>query len=55
MGIETRTSFRNSAAYIQGWSKALKDDKEAIIRATAKAEAAYNLIMGITDDEQEEA
>lgn len=56
MGVETATSFRNSAAYIQGWSKALKDDKEAIIRASAKAEAAYNLIMGITeDDEQEEA
>lgn len=56
-GVETATSFRNSAAYIQGWSKALKDDKEAIIRASAKAEAAYNLIMGIGEeaDESEEA
>lgn len=55
MGVETKTSFRNSAAYIKGWSKKLKDDKEAIIRAAEKAEAAYNLIMGIEEEEQEEA
>ena len=54
MGVETKTSFRNSAAYIQGWSRKLKDDKEAIIRAAAKAEAAYNLIMGIEEDEEQE-
>lgn len=53
MGVETKTSFRNSAAYIKGWSKKLKDDKEAIIRAAEKAEAAYNLIMGITDEEED--
>lgn len=53
-GVETATSFRNSAAYIQGWSKKLKEDKEAIIRASAKAEAAYKLIMGITEDEEQE-
>ena len=54
MGVETATSFRNNAAYIQGWSKKLKEDKEAIIRASAKAEAAYNLIMGIEVDSDEE-
>ena len=54
MGVETATSFRNSAGYIQGWSKKLKEDKEAIIRASAKAEAAYNLIMGIEPNEDGE-
>lgn len=53
MGVETKTSFRNSTAYIKGWSAKLKDDKEAIIRASAKAEMAYKLIMGITDDEED--
>lgn len=53
MGVETKTSFRNSTAYIKGWSAKLKDDKEAIIRASAKAEMAYKLIMGIEENEEE--
>lgn len=54
-GVETKTSFRNNAAYIQGWSKKLKEDKEAIIRAAAKAEAAYKLIMGMEDEDEKPA
>lgn len=54
MGVETATSFRNSAGYIQGWSKKLKEDSQAIIRASAKAEQAYNLIMNITEDNEEQ-
>ena len=50
MGVETSSSFRNNAGYIQGWSKALKEDTKAIIKASAKAEAAYNLIMNIAFD-----
>jgi len=46
-GIETESSFRNSAAYVQGWLKALKDDKKFIISASAKADKAVNLILGI--------
>ena len=47
MGVETSSSFRNNAAYIQSWVSALKEDTKAIVRASAKAEAAYYLIMGI--------
>ena len=32
-GLETEASFRNSAGYIQGWLKALKDDKRLIVEA----------------------
>lgn len=53
-GVETTSSFRNNTAYIQSWVRALKDDTKAIIRASAKAEAAFNLIMGIENDESAE-
>ncbi len=50
LGIETRTSFRNNAAYIQSWLKALKDDPKMIVWASGRAEKAYDLIMGYTEN-----
>ncbi len=50
MGVSTRSSFRNNAAYIGAWVAKLKEDNKAIIRAAAKAERAYNLIMGIEEN-----
>ena len=44
-GIETSSSFRNNAAYIQNWLKVLKDDKRFIVSAAGKAEKAVNLIL----------
>lgn len=44
-GLETSASFRNSTGYIQGWLKALKDDKRLIISAAGAAEKAVNLIL----------
>lgn len=49
MGIETPLSLRNSAGYIQGWLKALKDDKSLIIGAAARAEKAARLILNQMD------
>ena len=48
-GIETPKSFKNSAAYIQGWSKALKDNKKMIVEASGKANKAVNYILGKKD------
>ena len=45
-GLESEASFRNSAGYIQGWLKALKDDKRLIVSAAGAAEKAVNLILG---------
>ena len=45
VGLETSTSLRNNAAYIQNWLKVLKDDKKFIISAAGKAEKAVNLIL----------
>lgn len=46
IGIETEKSFRNTTAYIQSWVKALKDDKQMIVHASAKASKAFEMIMG---------
>jgi antirestriction protein ArdC len=45
-GLETRGNFRNSAAYIQSWRRALKDDKRLIVSATGRAEKAVRFILG---------
>ena len=44
-GIETASSFKNSAAYIQNWSRKLKEDRKLIVSASSKAEKAVNYIL----------
>ncbi|MBQ5581143.1 MAG: DUF1738 domain-containing protein [Clostridia bacterium] len=44
-GIESEGSFRNSAAYIQGWSSKLKEDRKMIVSASSRAEKAVTLIL----------
>lgn len=48
LGLETDSSFKNSAAYIQSWLKALRNDKRMIVTAASKAEKAVALIFGET-------
>ena len=45
-GIESEKSFRNSVAYIQSWLKALKDNPEMIVYASAQAQKAVDFILG---------
>ena len=45
LGIETPQTFKNSAAYIQGWLRVLKNDNKFIVSAASKAEKAVNYIM----------
>ena len=44
-GLETTTSFRNNAAYIQNWLGVLKNDKRFIVSAASKAEKAVEFIL----------
>ena len=44
-GLETSSSIRNNAAYIQNWLSVLKDDKRFIVSAAGKAEKAVQLIL----------
>lgn len=46
-GIETAGSFKNSAAYIQSWLRALRNDKKMIVSASGAAAKAFDLITGI--------
>ena len=46
LSIETPESFRNSAAYIQSWLKALRGDARMIVAAASRAEKAVAYILG---------
>lgn len=46
LGIETPDSFKNSAAYIQSWLKALRGDARMIVAAASRAEKAVGYILG---------
>lgn len=45
LGIESAQTFRNSAAYIQGWLSALRNDPKMIVSASSKAEKAVHYIL----------
>lgn len=45
-GIDCKSTFSNSVAYIQEWSKALRRETHLFVNAAAKAEAAVNYITG---------
>jgi len=51
-GIENRT-LDNSAAYIAGWMKALKNDKTLLIHASALAQKASNYILNIKPTQED--
>lgn len=46
INIETPQTFKNSAAYIQNWLTALKNDTRLIVSAAGKAEKAVEYIIG---------
>jgi antirestriction protein ArdC len=49
VGIENIT-LNNSAAYIQGWLNALKDDKKLVIMAAAQAQKAADYILMVNKE-----
>lgn len=55
IGIETKNTFEQSAAYIQGWLRALQNDKSLIALAAGRAEKAVHFILGenVCDDVNE--
>lgn len=50
-GLESESSFNNSASYIAGWLEALKNDKKLIISAAGAAEKAVCLILNRKEGE----
>jgi antirestriction protein ArdC len=51
-GIENKT-IENSAAYIQGWLRELKNDKTLLIHAAAQAQKATDYILNRKGGDQE--
>lgn len=45
VGIDCKSAFRNSVAYLQSWSQKLREDKYLFVSAAGKAEAAVNFII----------
>lgn len=48
-GIDDEAAFNNSAAYLRGWAKRIKDDKKLFPVAAARAERAARYILGQRD------
>ena len=44
-GIETKGSFRNSVAYLNGWVEAIKGNPEMIVAAAGKADKAVDFVL----------
>jgi hypothetical protein len=47
LGIDTAGTLRNSAAYVQSWLKALRNDKKMIVVAAARAEKALQMLLDV--------
>lgn len=46
-GVDTEKTLKNSAAYIQSWLRALKNDKKMIVYAASRAEKAADYILSM--------
>lgn len=44
-GVESDGSFKNSAAYLKGWTEAIKGNPELIVAAAGKADKAVEFIL----------
>lgn len=53
INLESANTFRNSAAYVKGWSDKIKSDPLCYVSAASKAQAAFDLIMNVcpSDDD----
>lgn len=51
-GIEQQT-LENSAAYIQGWLKALKDDRKLLVHAASQAQKSADYILNRKGDDEQ--
>lgn len=53
LGMESDDTFRNSTAYVQGWSRKIKDDPMTFVTAASRAEKAIGMILGTDAAEAE--
>ena len=51
VGIDTESSLKNSASYINGWMQQIRKDERLVVSAAAKAEKAVRYILGNVDED----
>ena len=51
LGMETGNSFRNSTAYVKGWSEHIKNDPMMFVTASSRADKAIDMILGINTED----
>ena len=51
-GMDSEKAFKNSAAYIQGWLRVLKNDPKMIVWASGRAEKAARYIQGEREEKK---
>lgn len=54
VGLESSSSFQNSASYIAGWLSALRNDKRLIVSAASAAEKAVAYILNGKEEESDD-
>ena len=52
--MESANSFRNSAAYVKSWSSKIKSDPLCYVSAATKAQAAFDMLVGIEEGNDNE-
>ena len=51
-GVDSQASIKNSAAYLQGWSKFISDNAQAFVTAVNQAYKARDFILNNVEQEQ---
>ena len=46
VGIDTKKTEGQSAAYVQGWMKRIKETPDLLIKAASQSQRAVNYILG---------
>ena len=54
-GVETTTTLRNSAAYLQSWMNEFKNDPKMFVSGASKAEKAVRFILGERPDKNNQS
>lgn len=52
LGVDTESSFANTAAYIKSWLRVLKGDNKFVVGAASRAEKAAKFILNIQEKEK---
>ncbi len=53
-GLDNSSRLDDASAYINGWLKALRDEKKLLLQAASAAQKAADFILGKAEEQEEE-